>query len=116
MDRLPPVAFPRERCGPPAARADPARHPHHREPRRADQMGRARAGSRPRSEGHTSELQSLMRISYAVFCLKKKTIIYTTQHITVHNLSHKHNNVYTYTIYKSIMYRQTTHTRHPTST
>src|SRR3546814_3019574 len=26
-----------------------------------------------RSEGHTSELQSLMRISYAVFCLKKKT-------------------------------------------
>src|SRR3546814_2552065 len=31
-----------------------------------------------RSEEHTSELQSLMRISYAVFCLKKKT--------------HKHNN------------------------
>src|SRR3546814_10738865 len=28
--------------------------------------------SRPRSEEHTSELQSLMRISYAVFCLKKK--------------------------------------------
>src|SRR3546814_6732504 len=26
-----------------------------------------------RSEGHTSELQSLMRISYAVFCLKTKT-------------------------------------------
>src|SRR3546814_5888372 len=26
----------------------------------------------PRSEEHTSELQSLMRISYAVFCLKKK--------------------------------------------
>src|SRR3546814_2303439 len=32
---------------------------------------------RVRSEEHTSELQSLMRISYAVFCLKKKT---TTQH------------------------------------
>src|SRR3546814_5540177 len=37
----------------------------------------------PRSEEHTSELQSLMRISYAVFCLKKKTHsnsfpIYTT--------------------------------------
>src|SRR3546814_19995112 len=31
--------------------------------------GRRRAG---RSEEHTSELQSLMRISYAVFCLKKK--------------------------------------------
>src|SRR3546814_6358321 len=32
-----------------------------------------------RSEEHTSELQSLMRISYAVFCLKKKTQI-TKQH------------------------------------
>src|SRR3546814_2033510 len=30
-------------------------------------------GSAARSEEHTSELQSLMRISYAVFCLKKKT-------------------------------------------
>src|SRR3546814_1440727 len=29
-------------------------------------------GTRRRSEEHTSELQSLMRISYAVFCLKKK--------------------------------------------
>src|SRR3546814_3331837 len=29
-----------------------------------------------RSEEHTSELQSLMRISYAVFCLKKKTELY----------------------------------------
>src|SRR3546814_2624225 len=29
--------------------------------------------NRPRSEEHTSELQSLMRISYAVFCLKKNT-------------------------------------------
>src|SRR3546814_8416899 len=29
---------------------------------------------RVRSEEHTSELQSLMRISYAVFCLKKKTL------------------------------------------
>src|SRR3546814_10579980 len=28
----------------------------------------------PRSEEHTSELQSLMRISYAVFCLKKKKV------------------------------------------
>src|SRR3546814_2942617 len=31
-----------------------------------------------RSEEHTSELQSLMRISYAVFCLKKKTNTYAT--------------------------------------
>src|SRR3546814_5806215 len=32
----------------------------------------ATCGAQPRSEEHTSELQSLMRISYAVFCLKKK--------------------------------------------
>src|SRR3546814_6435604 len=50
-----------------------------------------------RSEEHTSELQSLMRISYAVFCLKKKKILYhnkitrrsyttiriTTQHVLI---------------------------------
>src|SRR3546814_5009747 len=41
------------------ARRDPQRHRH--------------AQENPRSEEHTSELQSLMRISYAVFCLKKKT-------------------------------------------
>src|SRR3546814_5135708 len=33
-----------------------------------------------RSEEHTSELQSLMRISYAVFCLKKKKCIRNTVH------------------------------------
>src|SRR3546814_4406541 len=38
--------------------------------------GRLRTG---RSEEHTSELQSLMRISYAVFCLKKKRHTKTTQ-------------------------------------
>src|SRR3546814_4729532 len=32
----------------------------------------AKGGEAERSEEHTSELQSLMRISYAVFCLKKK--------------------------------------------
>src|SRR3546814_1778104 len=35
---------------------------------------------RPRSEEHTSELQSLMRISYAVFCLKKKKVNKRQQH------------------------------------
>src|SRR3546814_10064744 len=35
-----------------------------------------------RSEEHTSELQSLMRISYAVFCLKKKKTQIKTQHLT----------------------------------
>src|SRR3546814_1953250 len=35
-------------------------------------MRACNAGQSARSEEHTSELQSLMRISYAVFCLKKK--------------------------------------------
>src|SRR3546814_2089128 len=44
------------------------------EHRFASRQVRQFAGRRPanRSEEHTSELQSLMRISYAVFCLKKK--------------------------------------------
>src|SRR3546814_10673354 len=37
------------------------------------------SGSNERSEEHTSELQSLMRISYAVFCLKKKKKKNTTK-------------------------------------
>src|SRR3546814_8184773 len=42
-----------------------------------------------RSEEHTSELQSLMRISYAVFCLKKKN--HTTYNsIRLRNNSHTH--------------------------
>src|SRR3546814_3373154 len=36
-------------------------------------IGEAPASGAPRSEEHTSELPSLMRNSYAVFCLKKKT-------------------------------------------
>src|SRR3546814_937449 len=44
--------------------------------RRREMLRRVHASSRQRntgrSEEHTSELQSLMRISYAVFCLKKK--------------------------------------------
>src|SRR3546814_2459992 len=49
---------------------------------RADQLRGARChpfgpfGRLPRSEEHTSELQSLMRISYAVFCLKNKNITF----------------------------------------
>src|SRR3546814_18901612 len=83
------------RSDPPAARhADAQRRPALRLPRRAGEGGvepepvhqQVRAGRgdphsrrpprrqllRRRSEEHTSELQSLMRISYAVFCLKKK--------------------------------------------
>src|SRR3546814_5634886 len=39
-----------------------------------------------RSEEHTSELQSLMRISYAVYCLKTKTLP-TLQHIYINTLT-----------------------------
>src|SRR3546814_7736683 len=55
------------------------------------QVGADQAGNRPsyrhtyadgRSEEHTSELQSLMRTSYAVFCLKKKN------QNKIHNLSY----------------------------
>src|SRR3546814_6837680 len=45
-----------------------SREPHDRTP-----CSPAISQALPRSEEHTSELQSLMRISYAVFCLKKKT-------------------------------------------
>src|SRR3546814_3354637 len=43
---------------------------------------RRRRAQSPRSEEHTSELQSLMRISYAVFCLKKKKTNKTKQTAT----------------------------------
>src|SRR3546814_1531606 len=45
----------------------------------AQQGARRHSGAANRSEEHTSEVQSLMRISYAVFCLKKK--IHKTQKI-----------------------------------
>src|SRR3546814_2523200 len=47
------------------------------------------AAPRSRSEEHTSELQSLMRISYAVFCLKKKKHMRQTRRI--HQNTDKHN-------------------------
>src|SRR3546814_2189113 len=60
--------------------------PQARHVRRAEAVGRAAEGRGARagpcrSEEHTSELQSLMRISYAVFCLKKKNKI-TSSHYT----------------------------------
>src|SRR3546814_8927968 len=42
-----------------------------------------------RSEEHTSELKSLMRISYAVFCLKKKNKNYTTQETCSEQILHQ---------------------------
>src|SRR3546814_9914734 len=60
-----------------AAQGGPATGPGRRSPRlglaRQPRPGAHRLAARQlRSEEHTSELQSLMRISYAVFCLKKK--------------------------------------------
>src|SRR3546814_5382704 len=51
-------------------RADAADHAARQ--RGLEQVRRIHRAARGRSEEHTSELQSLMRISYAVFCLKKK--------------------------------------------
>src|SRR3546814_4263892 len=50
-------------CGPPARQERPRSNP---------EGSYAKGAACRRSEEHTSELQSLMRISYAVFCLKKK--------------------------------------------
>src|SRR3546814_9612788 len=47
-------------------------------------IGHCRLSLAGRSEEHTSELQSLMRISYAVFCLKKKIKINNQQTSTQH--------------------------------
>src|SRR3546814_6521324 len=85
---------PLRRCGarrrPPWGRACLAAlcHPHPAgkpaappRPRPASAGSRDRGGCplAARSEEHTSELQSLMRISYAVFCLKKKQTYITTK-------------------------------------
>src|SRR3546814_6104805 len=61
--------------------------------RRSASGGTARIAAKGvRSEEHTSELQSLMRISYAVFCLKKKNNrkqidVYYITHTTIHTMT-----------------------------
>src|SRR3546814_8754396 len=63
---------PRRRRGPPGRhRRAPGRRPADRG-QDAQAPGEGRLCGAERSEEHTSELQSLMRISYAVLCLKKK--------------------------------------------
>src|SRR3546814_7616377 len=57
----------------------PGRHDPEHDPAEQRVSARQRVG---RSEEHTSELQSLMRISYAVFCLKKKKSIQKTDTTT----------------------------------
>src|SRR3546814_1521441 len=65
----------------------------------------------PRSEEHTSELQSLMRISYAVFCLKKNHKNQHKHHTEQLNTPHTMNNqqqTYTHKTATSLLY-PTTH-------
>src|SRR3546814_5936900 len=61
-----------ERIGGAHRQADGGFHEHPFEIRYARRLEARRQADVARSEEHTSELQSLMRISYAVFCLKKK--------------------------------------------
>src|SRR3546814_10219858 len=59
----------------------------------SDRVDEARFKTIGRSEEHTSELQSLMRISYAVFCLKKKNINSKSQLIShIHTTDINNNN------------------------
>src|SRR3546814_1790236 len=55
---------------------------------RTDRADRDAAADIFRSEEHTSELQSLMRNSYAVFCLKKKKQLSTSNHYAIHTTCH----------------------------
>src|SRR3546814_7229578 len=71
---------------------------------RALRKGQARPWCLQRSEEHTSELQSLMRISYAVFCLNKKKNK-NNQHKHKHNKKHKHS------IYKATNTQSQSHHR-----
>src|SRR3546814_4630113 len=65
-------------CVPRTQEGGTCAHPIHHSRRQATFSARSRPDAARRSEEHTSELQSLMRISYAVFCLKKNnnTIYY----------------------------------------
>src|SRR3546814_10813676 len=61
-------------------------HAHHHGFQRLDPPGRRPSAGR--SEEHTSELQSLMRSSYAVFCLKKKTKNTRQKHYNIDTTTH----------------------------
>src|SRR3546814_3456424 len=74
----------------PVRRLEP---PHRRRQHRAQCRSRRRPAGR-RSEEHTSELQSLMRISYAVFCLKKKKKHTRTKCSTSYHANKRHTSTY----------------------
>src|SRR3546814_6040820 len=72
-DRLPELRLPRRARGPLRGGAE-----ERRKGDRADLLADDRRPGPARSEEHTSELQSPMRSSYAVFCLKKKQVTIKT--------------------------------------
>src|SRR3546814_10065434 len=65
-----------------------------------------------RSEEHTSELQSLMRISYAVFCLKKKKYTRTNIHKT-RNPSDRTPRMNNYSVTHYLMFKHKSFARAP---
>src|SRR3546814_1195094 len=97
--RLPPAASRRtDHVRPPPARfrsTDPACRPDRRRPQ---------GGRGIRSEEHTSELQSLMRISYAVFCLQKTTNYQTQQQHSQDQQSLQNTSTTHYTTYHKTQY------------
>src|SRR3546814_1517316 len=76
--------------------AQPALRQHRRQ--HAAACSNVKGKIRGRSEEHTSELQSLMRNSYAVFCLKKKKHKTAQDHITSYMYNTRHNTRHTYDI------------------
>src|SRR3546814_3797250 len=64
-----------------------------------------------RSEEHTSELQSLMRISYAVFCLKKKNTTRTIRTLSTSKTKIKTTHANTTTTKLTLAYTHTTDTK-----
>src|SRR3546814_8848534 len=83
-----------------AERADDDDRPDHH-PVAEDVLAGVDADEIGRSEEHTSELQSLMRISYAVFCLKKKKKNNTQHRQQVLRPQHNYNTIHISTLNKT---------------
>src|SRR3546814_1779513 len=74
--------------------ADGQALPPRRQGHLANRVGAQSSADARRSEEHTSELQSLMRISYAVFCLKKKKTPATHTHALYLAKQHTHSDAH----------------------
>src|SRR3546814_9644114 len=96
--------FPRHRRGPDQGAVGDGDQPRGVDARREPRARGARRlplRRRQRSEEHTSELQSLMRISYAVFCLKKKNKPTKTVLHIAHEQDESHISKRTYRVYNT---------------